>query len=90
LIKVTRLSKDYTAMKQLHGSFSLLGAAAFSMLTFPAFANTATQQTGTQSAAIDGSNNQVIQIINQVNIFSSPLGVYNSWGIPPAPLKRGV
>lgn len=61
-------------MKQHHGAFSLLGAAAISMLTFPAFANTATQQTGTQSATINGSNNQVIQVINQVNISHPGLG----------------
>ncbi|PSR18707.1 hypothetical protein C8255_06015 [filamentous cyanobacterium CCP3] len=61
-------------MKHRHGAFSLLGAAAISTLAFPAFANTATQQTGTQSAAIDGSNNQVIQVINQVNISHPGLG----------------
>lgn len=61
-------------MKQRHGAFSLLGAAAISTLAFPAFANTATQQTGTQSATIDGSNNQVIQVINQVNISHPGLG----------------
>lgn len=61
-------------MKQRHGAFSLLGAAAISTLAFPAFADTATQQTGTQSATIDGSNNQVIQVINQVNISHPGLG----------------
>lgn len=61
-------------MKQRHGAFSLLGAAAISTLAFPAFANTATQQTGTQSATINGSNNQVIQVINQVNISHPGLG----------------
>ncbi|MEA5447909.1 hypothetical protein VB780_04965 [Leptolyngbya sp. CCNP1308] len=61
-------------MKQQHGAFSLLGAAAISTLAFPAFANTATQQTGTQSATINGSNNQVIQVINQVNISHPGLG----------------
>ncbi|WP_052050956.1 hypothetical protein [Leptolyngbya sp. KIOST-1] len=61
-------------MKQRHGAFSLLGAAAISTLALPVFANTATQQTGTQSATIDGSNNQVIQVINQVNISHPGLG----------------
>ncbi len=61
-------------MKQRYGAFSLLGAAAISTLAFPAFANIATQQTGTQSATIDGSNNQVIQVINQVNISHPGLG----------------
>ncbi|MBD1872974.1 hypothetical protein H6F75_05730 [Nodosilinea sp. FACHB-131] len=61
-------------MKQRHGAFSLLGATAISTLALPVFANTATQQTGTQSATIDGSNNQVIQVINQVNISHPGLG----------------
>ncbi|MBD2231228.1 hypothetical protein [Phormidium tenue] len=61
-------------MKQRHGAFSLLGAAAISTLALPVFANTDTQQTGTQSATIDGSNNQVIQVINQVNISHPGLG----------------
>ena len=61
-------------MKQRHGAFSLLGAAAISTLALPVFANTATQQTGTQSATINGSNNQVIQVINQVNISHPGLG----------------
>ena len=65
---------DYTTMKQRHGAFSLLGAAAISTLALPVFANTATQQTGTQSATINGSNNQVIQVINQVNISHPGLG----------------
>ncbi|MGB3199460.1 MAG: hypothetical protein WBA99_01070 [Nodosilinea sp.] len=45
-----------------------------STLALPAFANPATQQTGTQSATIEGSNNQVIQVINQVNISHPGLG----------------
>lgn len=61
-------------MKQRNGAFSLLGAAAFSTLAFPAFANTTTQQIGTQSATINGNNNQVIQVINQVNIQHPGLG----------------
>ncbi|PZV03240.1 MAG: hypothetical protein DCF32_14175 [Leptolyngbya sp.] len=61
-------------MKQRYGAFSLLGAAAISTLALPVFANTATQQTGTQSATINGSNNQVIQVINQVNISHPGLG----------------
>lgn len=61
-------------MKQRHGAFSLLGAAAISTLALPVFADTATQQIGTQSATIDGSNNQVIQVINQVNISHPGLG----------------
>lgn len=55
-------------MKQRNGAFSLLGAAAFSTFAFPAFANTATEQIGTQSATINGNNNQIIQIINQISI----------------------
>ncbi len=65
-------------MKQRPGARSLvgslLGAAAFSTLAFPAFANTATEQIGTQSATINGDNNQVIQVINQVNISHPGLG----------------
>jgi hypothetical protein len=61
-------------MKQRHGAFSLLGAAAFSTLSFPAFANPATEQIGTQSATINGDNNQIIQVINQVNIQHPGLG----------------
>ncbi len=61
-------------MKQRHAAFSLLGAAAISTLALPVFANTATQQTGTQSATIDGNNNRVIQVINQVNISHPGLG----------------
>lgn len=61
-------------MKQRHGAFSLLGAAAISTLALPAFANTASEQIGTQSATIDGNNNQVIQVINQVNISHPGLG----------------
>lgn len=61
-------------MKHRNGALSLLGAAAISTLAFPAFANTATQQTGTQSATISGNNNQVIQVINQVNISHPGLG----------------
>jgi hypothetical protein len=55
-------------MKQRNGAFSLLGAVAFSTFSFPAFANTATEQIGTQSATINGNNNQIIQIINQISI----------------------
>jgi hypothetical protein len=40
----------------------------------PGFANTATEQIGTQSATINGNNNQVIQVINQVNIDHPGLG----------------
>ena len=61
-------------MKQRHGAFTLLGAAAISTLTLPAFANTASEQIGTQSATINGNNNQVIQVINQVNISHPGLG----------------
>ncbi|MBE9138796.1 hypothetical protein IQ254_16615 [Nodosilinea sp. LEGE 07088] len=61
-------------MKQRFGAFSLLGVAAISTLTLPAFANTASQQIGTQSATIDGNNNNVIQVINQVNISHPGLG----------------
>lgn len=61
-------------MKQRYGAFSLLGAAAISTLAMPSFANTATTQTGTQSATINGNNNQVIQVINQVNIDHPGLG----------------
>ena len=61
-------------MKQRHGAFSLLGAAAVSTLAMPGFADTATTQIGTQSATINGDNNQVIQVINQVNIEHPGLG----------------
>lgn len=61
-------------MKKLNGAFSLLGAAAFSTFAFPAFADTATGQIGTQSATINGDNNQVTQVINQVNISHPGLG----------------
>lgn len=61
-------------MKQRHGAFSLLGAAAISTMALPVFANTASEQIGTQSATIDGNNNQVIQVINQVNIRHPGLG----------------
>jgi hypothetical protein len=61
-------------MKQRFGVFSLLGAAAISTLTLPAFADAASQQIGTQSATINGSNNNVFQVINQVNISHPGLG----------------
>ncbi len=61
-------------MKQRNGALSLLGAAVFSTLSFPAFANTATEQIGTQSATIDGNNNQIIQVINQISIDRRGLG----------------
>ncbi len=61
-------------MKQRYGAFSLLGAAVFSTFAFPAVANTATEQIGTQSATINGDNNQVTQVINQVNISHPGLG----------------
>lgn len=55
-------------MKKLNGAFGLLGAAAISTVAFPAFADTTAGQIGTQSATINGDNNQVTQVINQVNI----------------------
>ncbi len=61
-------------MKQRHGALSLLGAAAISTLAMPGLANTATEQIGTQSATINGDNNQIIQVINQVNIEHPGLG----------------
>jgi hypothetical protein len=61
-------------MKKLNGAFSLLGAAAVSTFAFPAFADTATGQIGTQSTTINGDNNQVTQVINQVNISHPGLG----------------
>lgn len=61
-------------MKQRYGAFSLLGAAVFSTFAFPAFADTASEQIGTQSVTISGDNNQVTQVINQVNISHPGLG----------------
>ncbi|HSM81549.1 MAG TPA: hypothetical protein VLS96_07680 [Nodosilinea sp.] len=43
-------------------------------MALPVFANTASEQIGTQSATINGDNNQVIQVINQVNISHPGLG----------------
>lgn len=61
-------------MKQRTGVLGCLGAAAISILAMPAFAETATQQVGTQSATITGDNNQVTQVISQVNISHPGLG----------------
>lgn len=61
-------------MKHCNGVLGLLGAAAISTLALPAFANTATEQIGTQSTTINGDNNQVTQVINQVNISHPGLG----------------
>ncbi|MGF1566843.1 MAG: hypothetical protein ACFCVD_02010 [Nodosilinea sp.] len=61
-------------MKQLSSVFKLVGAAAISTLAMPAFANPATVQTGTQAATINGDNNQVIQVINQITIDHPGLG----------------
>ncbi|WP_017296816.1 hypothetical protein [Nodosilinea nodulosa] len=62
-------------MKNRNGAFGLLGAAAISTLALPAFADMASEQIGTQSATINGSNNQVIQVVNQVNISHPGLGI---------------
>ena len=43
-------------------------------VSLPAFADTATVQTGTQGATITGDNNQVIQVINQVNVNHPGMG----------------
>ena len=61
-------------MKKLHGVFSLIGFAALSAVTLPAMADSTTEQIGTQSATINGDNNQVIQVINQVDINHPGLG----------------
>lgn len=49
-------------------TLGLLSAAMLCGSPFSAQANDAVVQTGTQEAIIDGNNNQVIQVINQVNI----------------------
>ncbi|QQE63454.1 hypothetical protein GFS31_01190 [Leptolyngbya sp. BL0902] len=61
-------------MKPIQHVMTGLGAAALSMVMAPAFANTAVEQVGTQSATINGDNNQVIQTINQVNVNHPGLG----------------
>jgi len=65
---------DFGVMRYLSRAIGLFGAAAVGSLTMPAFADTATTQVGTQSATINGDNNQVIQVINQVNVDHPGLG----------------
>lgn len=55
-------------MKLTKYALSFLGAAALGTTSLPAFADTATEQVGTQTATITGDNNQVIQVINQVTV----------------------
>lgn len=61
-------------MKPIKHLMTGLGAVAIGMVAAPALANTAVEQVGTQSATINGDNNQVIQTINQVNITHPGLG----------------
>ncbi|HIK45880.1 MAG TPA: hypothetical protein IGR64_13505 [Leptolyngbyaceae cyanobacterium M65_K2018_010] len=61
-------------MKQINGILSVLGATAISAFALPTLANTATVQSTTQSTTINGDNNQVIQVINQVNVSHPGLG----------------
>lgn len=61
-------------MRNLSKALGFFGAAAIGTLAMPALADTATTQVGTQSATINGDNNQVIQTINQVNIDHPGLG----------------
>ena len=61
-------------MPILKNTAGLIGAAVISAITLPALANTTTEQVGTQSATINGNNNQIIQIINQTTIDHPGLG----------------
>lgn len=54
-------------MSKICRFYGLVGSVFMSTIAFPAIAQT-TQQVSTQEAVINGSDNQVIQIINQVNI----------------------
>jgi hypothetical protein len=50
------------------GMVGLLCTTTFGISPLPVWADNATVQNATQGATINGDNNQVIQVINQVNI----------------------
>jgi hypothetical protein len=64
----------FGAMQPKKHLLSLLGATALGTFAAPALANSTTEQVGTQSATINGDNNQVIQVINQIEINHPGLG----------------
>ncbi len=53
-------------MIKLHQIASVLGSTVLSAIAMPAIAQTT--QVSTQDAVINGNNNQIIQVINQVSI----------------------
>lgn len=55
-------------MSRFRGACGVIGSVALSMIAFLAIADTATDQIATQEAIINGDNNQVTQVINQITI----------------------
>ena len=55
-------------MSRFRGACGVIGSVALSVIALPAIADTATDQIATQEAIINGDNNQVTQVINQITI----------------------
>lgn len=55
-------------MSRVRSAYSLIGFVVLSVVAFPAAADTATEQVGVQEAIINGDNNQVTQVINQITV----------------------
>ena len=69
--------------------FSLLTAfASFGLVSFPASAQVNSDQGASQTAAINGDNNTIIQIINQTNRQQNRRGQLNRPNRRQAPYQR--